>query len=290
MQLTNFIDFTVNRMRGKIREDQKITMETKKLCDLILTMVECTQKYMRDVDGFARHGKHDGKQELALQVIDGQENPDFHLLSEYIGQLRQCLNKVEWSYEEFCHANRNTKSVLDELLKDLKTVKEDDARAKKDTNNLLGGLGVLGTVGGAAAAVGFGLATGGIGPIAIAGLASAVLGAKVAHAHAASSFADDFRKRKKAYLSLAEHTSVIQTKASNMQQMVVEINKSLEDISTNVDTIYDPATGYDSLPKCVFSKMDELGQVSSDCCKRLELLESDLKSAVSQLTVQTRQI
>lgn len=285
-QLTDNINIIVNRTRKKIREiDPKVTSETKQLCDQILRMVECAQKYMRDVDGFAWHGKLDGKRESTLQSIDDWE---FQPLNVYIGELQECLNRAGWSYENFCQANSDTKRILKQLLKDLK-VKKDDAQAGEDTSNLVGGLGVLGALGGAAATIGLGLATGGVG--AVAGLAAAASAMSAGVAGVAYSFASEFKNKKEAYMNLAENTRTIQDSAATMQQIVTEINKSLENIGTNVDTIYE-TTIYGSLLqglKRLFIKMDELGIISSKCCKQLDSLENELRRSVSILTVQIRQ-
>lgn len=281
-QLTDNINNIVNHTRRKIKEidpKQKVTSETKQLCDLILTMVKCAQEYMRNVDGFAWHGKHDGKQESALQSIDEQENLDFRPLNKYIGELLQCLNRAYLSYEPFLHAS----SSLDSLLNQLK-MKEDNAQASEDNSNRVGRYGVLGAIGGGAVTVSIGVVTGGIGiPVLLVGAASAM---SAGVAGVAYTMAAEFRDKKEAYINLAKHTRTIQASATRMQQIVMEINKSLEDIGTKVDSICGLATGYGNLLealKQLFTNMDELGEVSSKCCKVLKILEADLNRSVHLL-------
>ena len=274
----------MNLTRRKIREidpKKKVTSETKYLCDLILVMVRHAKDYMRNVDSFAWHGKHNGQQSSILLSIEHQ---NLRPLNVYIGQLQERLHIAEDSYQAFCGVSNSTKETLDRLLNELKQ-KEDAARASEDNTNLVGGLGVLGAVGSAAFA-GLGIiATGGIGAaVLLAGAASAM---SAGVAGVAYIMAAEFKDKKDAYVKLAAHTKTIQASASKMQEIVTEINTSLEDIGTKVDTIYETSLLTDL--KRLFSKMAELGKTSSECYRQLESLENDLKMSVNRLEVETRQ-
>lgn len=270
------------RKIGEIDPKKKVTSETKYLCDLILVMVRHAQVYMRNVDSFAWHGKHNEQQIFVSLSIEYQK--DLRPLNVYIGQLQEHLHEADDNYQAFCGVSSSTKKTLDRLLNELKQ-KENDAQASEDNTNLVGGLGVLGAIGSATFA-GLGIiATGGIGAaVLLAGVASAM---SAGVAGVAYIVAAEFKDKKDAYVKLAAHTKTIQANASKMQEVVTEINRSLEDIGTKVDTIYETSllTGL----KRLFSKMAELGKISSECCRQLESLENDLKRSVNQLEVETRQ-